>query len=450
MKIWDDFLLLLEKDFGKDTVDRWLRTLCLVNFDACNIYLETKDAFQALWFEEHIRKKTDKMLVNNNGRKIQVHIKSPKELLKKAKQAPIDNAYKLILENETLNQNFTFENFLVTKENRFPFQILTELCGYDLATNTTSKINPTLSYNPLFIYGAKGSGKTHLLHAVANRFYDTNHKICFLNAQCFTEHLVKAIKQSQMQQFRDLCRSQDALLIDNIEIFACKNATQEEFFHTFNHFHTLGKPIILTSSTPPKDLKEVEARLISRFEWGINLPIKLLPFESFPQLLQKKLKLFDLKLSIEIQEYLLHTFDSAASLSESIEAMHLKRCIEPSSFKQFNNLDYVTELLQPILKKSTRDKITTDKIITAVCKLFDQTKEDLLGKSQSKEHVVPRKIAMYLMKKRIFLSYVKIGKLFLRDHSTVMSSVASIEKELSTKNSKMSLQINELNKVLMQ
>ncbi|MCH9630610.1 MAG: Chromosomal replication initiator protein DnaA [Chlamydiia bacterium] len=444
MKIWNDFLTLLEKDLGKDTVDNWLRTFAVISFDACNLYLETKDTFQALWFEEHVRKKAERSLFNNSGRRVKVHIKSPKEKIKKQAGDQQEPAQKLAVEAEPLNPNFTFENFITKSNNLFSFQVLSELCD----SQKSARVPP--AYNPLFLYGKKGCGKTHLLHAISERFIKCGMSVCFLHAQSFTEHLVRAIKQSQMHEFRKLCRSQDALLIDNVEIFGCKSATQEEFFHTFNHFHTRSKPIILTSNTPPKDLKDVEARLISRFEWGLNLPLKLLPEEDYSVLLLKKLKLFDLKLTKEIQDYLLETFDSPLSLSEAIEALHLKRCIEPTSYRNFSKKSYVIDLTRSLLNKYSRDKITPDRIVASVCRVFDQSKADLLGKSQAKQHVLPRKVAMYLMKKRIYLSYVKIGKYFSRDHSTAMSAVVGVEKELNKKNQELSSKISDLNKLLMQ
>ncbi|PCI92515.1 chromosomal replication initiation protein [Candidatus Aerophobetes bacterium] len=444
MKIWNDFLILLEKDLGKDTVDNWLRTFRITSFDACNLYLETKDTFQALWFEEHVRKKAERSLFNYNGRRVKVHIKSPKEKPQKQVQDQNEPVQRLAVETEPLNPNFTFENFITKSDNLFSLQVLSELCDSQKNSKKPS------AYNPLFLYGKKGCGKTHLLHAISANFQKCGMKMCFLHAQSFTEHLVRAIKQSQMHEFRRLCRSQDALLIDNVEIFGCKNATQEEFFHTFNHFHTRGKPIVLTSSVPPKDLKEIEARLISRFEWGLNLPLKLLSSENHPVLLLKKLKLFDLKLTKEIQDYLLETFDSPLPLSEAIEALHLKRCIEPSSYRHFSTKSYVIGLTRSLLNKYIRDKITPDRILASVCRVFDQSKADLLGKSQTKQHVLPRKVAMYLMKKRIYLSYVKIGKYFSRDHSTVMSAVAGIEKELVKKNQELSSKITDLNKLLIQ
>lgn len=435
MQSWFEFILSLEPEIGKDAVDKWLRTLKVEKFDACNLYLKAKDDFQIIWFEEHVRKKALAKLVNNNARQIKVHLfVEKKETPLKSFSFSENKSSLFAVENEKLQSLYTFENFLLAKENTFSLQVLSEVVGYDCAKGSyLSNYLYEAKDNPLFLQGPSASGKTHLLHALAHGFKKRGLKVCFLEASQFTEYLVKAIKSSQMNLFRAECRNADALLIDNIEVFACKNATQEEFFHTFNHYHTQNKPIILTSALSPKDMKEIEPRLISRFEWGLHLSLKTLPEEQMLMLLLKKIKLLDLSLTLEVQKHLIENLTDAKSLCLALETLHLKRYIDPKSAFSFKDLSYVHKLILPLIESSCANKITPDDILCAICERFDQKKEDLLGKSQSHEKVVPRKIAMYFLRKNLHLSYVKIGKIFSKDHSTVMASVESVETAIENK-----------------
>lgn len=449
MKIWDEFLTSLEKDFGKETVDKWLRTLCVVNFDAGNLYLNTNDAFQALWFEEHIRKIADVRFLSHSGRRIKIHLKSPKENALSPKKIETEEKAPLF-SNSHVDPNHIFSNLIITKENRFPIQMLAEFCGYDLSTSSSSKKDTLeISDNPIFIYGKPGSGKTHLLSSVFNILSSQGFLVRFFDMNQFTDSLVKSIKSSQMAEFRNFCRSCDVLLVDNIEVLSNKKATQEEFFHTFNQYHMQRKPILLSSSSPPKDLKDIEERLISRFEWGLTLPIQPLKEISFKELLHKKLEVFKLNLDEKIQELILKTFDDPKALCDALESIYLKRCIEPSSYRHFQSITYIGSLIAPIQKRQEKEKITSDIVLHHVCRLFDRSKEDILGKSQRAENVLPRKLAMYLMKNKMHLSYVKIGKIFSKDHSTVMSSVEYIHKQIQEKNKDLCSKLSLLNQEIM-
>ena len=444
MKLWEEFLISLEKEFKKDTIDKWLRTLRISSFDACNLHLETKDAFQALWFEEHIRKKVEQRLFNNNGRKVKVHLVSPKP---KSPQGddPIKSIEKPLFETATLHTFHTLKHWILTKDNIFSLQALAELVQYDLTTQTSSlKKLTNIACNPLLVCGEKGTGKTHLLEAIAYEFKAAHISVCYLDAQTFTDYLVKAIKSSKVQEFRKFCRESSALIIDNIDIFSNKRATQEEFFHTFNHYHTQGKPILLSSAHLPKDLKEIEARLISRFEWGLTLPLKPLCKTKQPKLLDLLLTSNKLTLSHEVQDHLLSQYQTPRALSQAVEMLHLKRCIEPSCVRFYEKLSYIENLLAPLTKKLKKEEITVDHVLRAVCKYFDRSKEELIGKSQRKENVHPRKIAMYLLKKHLYLSYVKIGRVFSKDHSTIITSVEFVRKKLEEKDSAFLSEVHKL------
>jgi chromosomal replication initiator protein len=255
MQAWDDFLNAEEHRLGKEVAAKWLRSLRVIRFDACNLYLEAKDPFQIRWFEEHVRPGIQTRLQNNNSHPIKVHLKaastepSEKKPPKKKWEPSL-----LKITSDPLDSFATFEHFAADGNNQIPYQLL-----YNLEQG---------SFNPIFLHGPTGSGKTHLLMAMAAK---TKQKVLFVNAETFTEHVVQAIRLGWMQEFRNAYRKVDLLIIDDIHLFAKRTATQEEFFHTFNALNLEKKQIVLSSALPPHLLQGIEERLISRFEWGITL-----------------------------------------------------------------------------------------------------------------------------------------------------------------------------------
>lgn len=404
MQAWDQFLVRLEGKLGAETVEKWVRSLRVLHFDAVNLYLEAGDSFQIDWFEEHVRPHLQGNLLNNNERPIQVHLSLP--IVTPAEKVDAKQESFAITPNG-LNPEMTFENFLVSEQNKIALEILRE--G---------------EFNPVFLYGAKGSGKTHLLMSCALEMEKRGKRVFYVRAETFTEHVVQAIRLGFMQDFRRAYREIDVLLVDDIHIFSRKNATQEEFFHTFNALHTAGKQIFLTSNVPPSKLNEIEPRLISRFEWGISIPLEV---HEMKGLLQKKAALWGVTLSEELVNYLLQKFPREPLLA--LQALVLRgksEVITPL---------LVERLLGDLLEKEQTDALTSEKIIKTIAGHYAIKGEDLLGKSQMREYAFPRKVAMYLCREKLKLPFQKIGELFGRDHSTVMTSIRQIEKEVEKKNS---------------
>lgn len=247
-------------------------------------------------------------------------------------------------------------------------------------------------------------------------------RVFFVKAETFTGHVVQAIRLGQMQEFRKVYRDIDVLIIDDIHIFSRKNATQEEFFHTFNTLHTSGRLILISANVPPMQLSEIEPRLISRFEWGISLGLQKGEMKA---ILEKKTALWKLPCNEELIPFLLDKFPRNPILA--LQALALR-----SKGTHLTPL-LAERLLKDLLAKEQENALTPEKIVKAIAAHYGITSEDLLGKSQMRECALPRFVAMYYCRERLKMPFQKIGELFGRDHSTVMSSVKQIQKAVEEK-----------------
>lgn len=430
MEAWEIFLKQQELELGADTVLKWLRSLKILRFDACNLYLEAKDHFQALWFEEHIRPKILLQLYNNNKKKIKVHLAIAAQELtgketkaKGVKLAP--QPPKFTLSFDALDPHARFDSFIVEQSNELPYKLLSTLEPLPLHSEEME----TLPFNPIYLYGEKGSGKTHLLMATAQLLKERGLNVIYAHAEAFTEHVISAIRAGEMSHFRNAYRRIDALIIDDVHIFSRKAATQEEFFHTFNTLHLAGKQIILAANCTPQELVSVEPRLISRFEWGISLPVAPLSKPGLAAMLVKKGEALNYRPSQRILEFLLETFDSGSvSMTKALQALILRSHLnENLSGLSTISTTRASQLLQDLITDETRVKLSPEKIVLYVAEYFGIRPEDLFEKSQTRDRVVPRQIAMFFCRQQLKLPYTKIAALFNKDHSTVMSSIKLIQ-----------------------
>lgn len=453
MQAWEDFLKLQEKELGTDTVAKWLRTLKVLRFDACNLYLQAKDSFQALWFEEHIRHQLQSKFFNNNNKRIRIHLSTTNDRPEEKPQAKKSKAPETSTSNhltpfsisfEELDPYCSFDNFVTTDGNLLGFKLLHELCTHP--TNSDTGQLPAPTFNPIFLHGHRGVGKTHLLMACAHELKKRQLKVIYSRAETFTEHVIKAIRAGEMQTFRKAYRNIDVLLIDDVHVLSRKSATQEEFFHTFNTLHLEGKQLVLTSNCAPQELKFIEPRLVSRFEWGIVLPLTPLPKEKLRIFLQNKSRSLHFELQKDVTEYLIETFPSSAqALSRAIEALSLRSHLDehaPPTSKL--TIDRVQAYLSDLIVEEQHAAITPQKILQTVAEFYGIRTDDILSKSHAREYTLPRQVSMYLCRSQLNMPYMKIGDFFSRDHSTVMTSVKQIRKQLDTTNKELSGSIGSI------
>lgn len=319
----------------------------------------------------------------------------------------------------SLNTKYNFDNFIVGKCNEL---------AHAAAKAVANK--PGESYNPLFIYGGVGLGKTHLLQAIGNKVQENNPqaRILYVSCEKFTSDFIKAIQTRKIDQFKRTYRTVDLLLMDDVQFLAAKESTQEEFFHTFNELHQNNRQLVVTSDRPPKAIPELESRLLSRFEWGMIADVSPIDYETRVAILETKCQEKGLVLGKDIIEYIARAIHN--NVREMEGALNrIKAHIELQNLTA--DMPTVKNILATLSNLPRTDALSAPMIIKIVSEFFDVTKDDLLGKSREKRLVYPRQITMFLLREELQSSYPAIGKeLGGRDHTTAMHACQKISKDL--------------------
>mgnify|MGYP005764864131 FL=1 len=337
--------------------------------------------------------------------------------------------------NSFLNPKYTFDTFVVGNNNRFAH-----------AASLAVAEAPATSYNPLFLYGGVGLGKTHLMHAIGNEILKNNKNanILYVTSEKFTNQLINAIRDNKNEQFRNRYRNIDVLLIDDIQFIAGKERIQEEFFHTFNSLHESGKQIIISSDRPPKDIQLLEDRLKSRFEWGLIADISNPDYETRLAILRKKAQTDNIIVDDEI---LSNIATRVSSNIRELEGVFNKIV----AFSTLANGPITIEMAERAINDISTQKekvISADYIQDVVAKYFNINKKDLKSSKRSNDIAYPRQIAMYLCREVAGMSFPKIGDEFgKRDHTTVMHGYNKIEKEIK-ENGNTKLIVESVKKIL--
>lgn len=337
------------------------------------------------------------------------------------------------VEANVINPKYNFENFVVGKSNQFMYAAARAVAD-----------EPGSRYNPLFIYGGAGLGKTHIMHAIGNsvRLSHPHLKVLYASSEKFVNEFIESIRttKGKSTNFRDKYRSVDVLMIDDIQFIADKAGTQEEMFHTFNDLYQNSKQIILTSDRPPKEISPLEERLRSRFEWGLIADVQPPDIETRIAILQKKAQIEKYNIPFEVLSFMAEKMSSNIRDMESL----LNKVIFLS---RLYNSAPSTELVQEALKDysdKTEESVSADIITDCVCRYFNVSKDELVGKKKNKEIVEPRQICIYLITDMLALPLATIGAMFGgRDHTTIMHARDKVAEKLQT-NPKLKVAVSDI------
>ena len=317
------------------------------------------------------------------------------------------------------NFEYTFENFIVGSSNKFAHAACLAVAD-----------RPAQAYNPLFIYGPSGLGKTHLLYAITNELKKKigNVRVIYIKGEDFTNQMIDSLSRQAMNEFRDKYRSCDVLLIDDIQFIAGKTSTQEEFFHTFNALHEAGKQIIMTSDRPPREIKTLEDRLKTRFEWGLIADIQPPDLELRTAIIKKKADQVNVSIPDDVLTFL------AENLRSNIR--QIEGAIKKLGAKSFLTGRHITmelarSCISELLGGAEPVTVTVDKIFAAVLKKYNIRREDIVSGKRTKEIANARHVTVYVIRSVTDMSLPNIGKIIERDHTTVLSSLETIEKRMA-------------------
>ncbi len=317
----------------------------------------------------------------------------------------------------SFDSNYTFENFVVGESNKFAYKASRAVAD-----------NPT-AYNPLFIYGQSGLGKTHLMKAIAAEIMKKNpdYNVIIAKGESFTNELIEALAKKDTAGFKEKYRRADMLLIDDIQFIAGKVSTQEEFFHTFNALYEANKQIVLTSDRPPKDMKQLEDRLRSRFESGLIIDIQPPDAELRMAILKRKAMIINLDISNEVLTFVA---ENVKNNIRQIEGVIKKLGAYNFVTNKPITLEVAKSQLAGVLSGKESPEVTVDRIITEISKKYHVTPEDIKGKKRTKDIATARHVAVYVIRKATDMSLQSIAKIFGRDHTTMMSSIDVVENEM--------------------
>jgi chromosomal replication initiator protein DnaA len=439
--LWNKTLQAMEKKISKPSFDTWLKTTRPVSLEGKTLVIEALNDFSRDWLDgnykeliretiyELIGEPLDLIFTTPGSEKDHFYPRVPREQRIK-RENPFEQNHPM------LNPKYTFDTFVIGSGNRFAH-----------AASLAVAEAPAKAYNPLFIYGGVGLGKTHLMHAIGHYILEHNPtaKVVYLSSEKFTNEFINSIRDNRPDDFRNKYRNVDILLIDDIQFLAGKESTQEEFFHTFNALHEENKQIVISSDRPPKEIPTLEDRLRSRFEWGLITDITPPDLETRIAILRKKAKAEGLDIPNEVMLYIANQIDTNIRELEGA----LIRVVAYSSLQNKDiTPDLAAEALKNIIPSSTSRTITIQDIQRVVGEHFGLRMEDFTSKKRTKAIAFPRQVAMYLSRELTDYSLPKIGEEFGgRDHTTVIHAHEKISNLLK-KDIQFQRQMEEIEKKL--
>ena len=419
LKIWDEAKELIKGRLSPQSYETWFDPIKLVGASEGEIVLEVPNKFFKNWVsDKYLRLIEDALLVCAN-KKVSIAFSVPQAnslITVETRRQPreVDSSTR----HAGLNKKYTFDDFVIGPSNRFAH-----------AASVAVSETPARAYNPLFIYGGVGLGKTHLMQAIGNKVASQNSglKVLYISSEQFTNQLISAIQNRTTVKFRQLYRGVDVLLIDDIQFIGGKEATQEEFFHTFNALHDAHKQIVLSSDRTPKDISTLEERLVSRFEWGLITDIQPPDLETRIAILKKKAERETIPVPNDV------AFFIAEKIKSNIRELE-GALIRVVAYAKLMGREISVQLVREVLKDMVLEdevKVTVELIQKKVAEHFNIRLVDIKGKKRNRAIVYPRQIAMYLARDLTDYSLPEIGGFFGgRDHTTVIHACDKISREL--------------------
>ncbi|MFB3886195.1 MAG: chromosomal replication initiator protein DnaA [Thermodesulfobacteriota bacterium] len=424
--VWPKVIDSLRERVGQQNFDIWIKPIHFIAMDGDAVELEVPNRFFKEWINEHYSLNIREALsyFTQKPCHLQFRVRSEKMNEKEPPPSslPNPNAQVAASFQPIFNPKYTFDHFVVGASNQFA----------NAACLAVANV-PAKNYNPLFIYGGVGLGKTHLLHAIGNhivqyRILPEMKKICYISSEEFTNELINALRYEKMDEFRNKFRRMDILLIDDIQFIAGKERTQAEFFHTFNSLYEARKQIVVTSDKFPKDIPHFEERLRSRFEWGLIADIQAPDIETKVAILKKKAEVENISIPNDVAFFLASQIDSNIRMLEG-------SLIRIGAFASLTKTPIDIQLAKEVLKNIIKPKetlISIETIQKVVASFFNIKIADLKVKRKYKGYLIPRQVAMYFSRKLTNASLLEIGEKFGgKDHSTVLHSIKKVEERIS-------------------
>ncbi|MBI4363475.1 MAG: chromosomal replication initiator protein DnaA [Candidatus Doudnabacteria bacterium] len=420
-QLWQAILGNLELTLSKANFTTWFKNTSVIERSDTGIVIGVPNAFTKEWLQNKYHQDILKALktIAPEIKEVKYQIVSPVFIQPQgaASREITRSSVKKPENSQNLNPKYTFTTFIVGSHNQLAH-----------AASVAVSKKPGTAYNPLFIYGGVGLGKTHLMQAVGNDVFrrTPDAKILYVTSERFTNEFVSALSQGKADSFKTLYRNVDVLLVDDIQFLAGREGTQEEFFHTFNALHQNNKQVVMTSDRLPKEIPAIEERLVSRFEWGMIADIQAPDLETRLAILKTKAKEKNYNIEQEILQFIAETIQSNIRELEGALNRLMVYC-------QLNNtrptIDQVKSILVNVITPPKKRGVSAKKIIEVVADFYNVTIEDLLKQSRKKEYVHPRQIAMFIIRKELETSLPSIGEFFGgRDHTTVIHAIDKIER----------------------
>lgn len=419
VNIWDKAQEEIKERVGVTSYQTWFSTIQVKETSPDTLVIETPDDFFKDWIVDNYQGLIEEAIHKYSTNPINLSLCVNAELVKESKRSDsikVEQDFKQEKRyTSALNPRFTFDNFVIGPSNRFS-------CAASLAVAES----PAKAYNPLFIYGQVGLGKTHIIQAITHKIRQLHPRLnhCYISSEQFTNELIDAIRHRSTAQFRKKYREMDVLLIDDIHFIAGKESTQEEFFHTFNYLHDNRKQIIITSDRPPREIANLEERLSSRFAWGLITDIQPPNFETRVAILRKKIENEPVKVPDDVIYFI------AEEIKTNIRELE-GALIRVAAYALLEEKPISLDMAKIILKdmvKETVKTISIEMVQKAVASYYSISLAELRAKRRNKNIVLPRQVAMYLSRQLTHMSLPEIGNAFGgKDHTTVLHSCKKIE-----------------------